>query len=65
LLPSIILRGQSLIKRHADDAALVAAHRADEMLAEGDLDGCGIWKRVVAAVNEPARTTPAEGERVN
>jgi len=54
-----------LVKRHGDDAAIVAARRADELLAEGDLDGCGIWKRIVAAVNELARTKLAEGERVN
>jgi hypothetical protein len=27
------------MKRHGDDATIVAAHRADELLAEGDLDG--------------------------
>lgn len=54
-----------LIKRHRDDAAIVAARRADELLAEGDLDGCAIWKRILAAVNELTRTKPVEGERVN
>ena len=33
-----------LVKRHGADAAMAAAERADEMLAEGNLDGCAIWK---------------------
>jgi hypothetical protein len=28
-----------LIKSHGEDAALVAAQRADELLAEGDVEG--------------------------
>jgi len=54
-----------LVKRHGAGATLVAARRAEELLAEGDLDGHAIWKRIVAAVNELTRTTPVEGERVN
>ena len=30
---------QLLAKRHADDAAIVAAQRADELAREGDFDG--------------------------
>jgi hypothetical protein len=60
-----ILRAANiLIKRHGADATLVAAHRADELLKAGDTDGCAIWKRILSAVAEPTRTTPAEGERV-
>ncbi|MGH6975238.1 MAG: hypothetical protein ACRED6_11475 [Stellaceae bacterium] len=28
-----------LIERHGTDAAIIAAQRADELLAKGDLDG--------------------------
>ena len=61
-----ILRAANLlVKRHGHDAAVIAALRADELLAAGDPQGCAIWKRILAAVTELARTTPAEGERVN
>ena len=61
-----ILRAANiLIKRHGADAALVAAQRADELLDDGDADGCAIWKRILAAIAELMRTTPTEGERVN
>jgi hypothetical protein len=61
-----ILRAANiLIKRHGADAAVVAAQRADELLEAGDIDGCAIWKRILSAVAELTRITPAEGERVN
>jgi hypothetical protein len=31
----------------------------------GDVEGCAVWKRILAAVTELVRMTPAEGERVN
>ncbi len=51
-----------LVKRHGADAAIVAAQRADERMAEGDLDGQMIWKRILAVVRELQRK-PAAGER--
>lgn len=54
-----------LVKRHGDDAAIVAAQRADELMAQGDLDGQRIWKRILGAVHELQRTKPAAGERRN
>ena len=48
------------IKRHGADAAIDAARRADELLAAGDLEGCALWKRILAAVLELTRTTPAQ-----
>jgi hypothetical protein len=54
-----------MLKLHDDDAGIVAAKRADELLASGDVEGCAIWKRILAAVTELSRTAPAEGERVN
>jgi len=44
-----------LVKRHGDDAAVVAAQRADERSVEGDLDGQHIWKRILAVVVELLR----------
>ena len=63
--PDIWRAANLLVKRHGADAALTAARRADELLAAGDDEGCAIWKRILEAVSELTRTTPAEGERVN
>ena len=55
----------SLIKRHGGpDAAIVAAQRADELLASGDRDGQAIWKRIVEAILELLRK-PQEDDPVN
>ena len=54
-----------VVKRHGEDSALVAAQRADEMLAEGDAVGQAIWKRVLCAVKELRRLRPNDDERVN
>ncbi len=54
-----------LVKRYGADAAIQAAQRADELLNRGDLDGGAIWRRILAAIEDLARTKPAEGERVN
>jgi hypothetical protein len=54
-----------LAKRHGPDAAIVAAQRADECLAAGDIDGQAIWKRIVAAVLELLRDKPRDGEAMN
>jgi len=32
--------------------------RADELLAQGDLDGTGTWRRLLDAVKELERTEP-------
>ncbi len=55
-----------LIKRHGGpDAAIVAAQRADECLASGDMDGQAVWKRIVEAILELLRREPEDGERIN
>ena len=54
-----------LIREHGEDAAIEAAMRADAMLEKGDLEGYGVWKRVLKAVEEFLRSEPVEGERVN
>ena len=47
-----------LVDLYGDDATIHAAMRADELLAQGDMDGAGIWRRVLAAVKELGRTVP-------
>ena len=55
----------SLIKRHGDDAVIHAAMRYDELLDQGDMDGCVVWKRVLAAVRELQAKEPGEGGAVH
>ena len=46
-----------LIHQHgADGAKLHAAQRADELLAEGDLDGDRTWRLIFKAIGELAST---------
>jgi len=63
--PDIWRAANLLLKRHGADAEIVAAMRADELLASGDVDGCLVWKRILTAIKELSRTAPADGERVN
>ena len=51
-----------LIRQHGAGAALVAAQRADAMLERGDMGGCGVWKRIVAAVEEIERKERRQDE---
>ena len=51
-----------LIPEHGAGAALEAAQRADAMLERGDMDGCAVWKRILAAVKEIERTELRENE---
>ncbi|WP_374632872.1 hypothetical protein [Ferrovibrio sp.] len=39
-----------LLKQYGEDAEIVAAQRADAMLATGDLDGLTVWKQVITAI---------------
>ena len=49
---------KALIDSYGDDATIHAAMRADELLAQGDIDGAGTWRRVLDAVKELERTEP-------
>jgi hypothetical protein len=53
---------EQMRKLHGADAAIHAAMRADKLMDQGDVEGFGIWKRVVAALNELDRQTPKDGE---
>ncbi len=44
-----------LVDRYGDEAPVQAAMRADALLAEGDIDGQAIWKRILNAVEELLR----------
>ncbi len=54
-----------LIERHGSDALLIAALRADTMLANGDVDGQIVWKRIVRAVEELGRRALEKGQHVH
>ena len=41
-----------LIKQHGEDAEIVAAQRADQMLERGDRDGRLVWLRIGWAIVE-------------
>ncbi len=56
---------QALIKQHGEDAPVHAAMRADAMLAAGDLDGYGVWKRILRAVEELLRNNVTARESVH
>jgi len=44
-----------LVDRHGDEAPIHAAMRADELLADGDVDGQRIWKRILSVIEELLR----------
>ena len=47
---------QATIEQYGDGAGLHAAQRADELMAEGDMDGRWTWHRIERAVDELGRT---------
>ena len=51
-----------LIREHGAGAALEAAQRARAMLERGDMGGCAVWKRILAAVEEIERTERREND---
>lgn len=62
--PDIWRAANLLLKRYAADAEIVAAARADELLAGGDLEGYAVRKMIHRTMVELTRE-PAEGERTN
>ena len=49
-----IYRTANLLIKHRGplEAEIEAAQRADELLAAGDMDGRGVWLKIVEAVKE-------------
>lgn len=55
----------TLVVEHGSNAVFVARLRADALLAQYDVDGHLLWKRIARAVKELQRDKPAAGEWVN
>jgi hypothetical protein len=49
---------QLMLKRYGDKALEESAARTDELVAAGDDNGAGVWRRITAAVTQLANTTP-------
>lgn len=47
-----------VIKSHADPV-MHAAARYDQLLDTGDIDGCAVWKRIMAAIKELLSREPS------
>ena len=47
-----------MLKRYGQKALEQSATRADELAADGDHDGADTWRRITAAVEQLANTTP-------
>ena len=43
---------QAVVESYDDGAALYAAQRADELLAEGDMEGRRVWHRIGEAITD-------------
>ncbi len=56
---------QATIEAHGEGAALHAAQRADELMANGNMDGRRVWQRIEAAIGELLRAGPGEGAGVH
>ena len=52
---------EQMRKLYGADAVIHAAMRADNLLDQGDVEGCAMWKRVVTAINELERSAPRDG----
>jgi len=44
-----------MVKRYGEDATIQAGKLADELLAEGDVDGAATWRAIIRAVEELQR----------
>ena len=40
-----------MIDQHGKDASIQSAMKADELLAEGDVDGVAVWHRIIVAIS--------------
>jgi hypothetical protein len=62
--PDIFRAAKLLIDQHGNDAAIRAAQRAGELLADGDMEGRAVWRRILEAIEELQRGRRA-GEQLN
>ena len=55
-----------LLKQYgADEGAMIAAHRADALLDQGDVDGFHVWLAIEKAVKNWRRDKPSASEPLN
>jgi len=55
----------ALVTEHGPDAGFAAALRTEALLAQYDVDGYLLWKRITKAVKELQRKVPLDGEWMN
>jgi hypothetical protein len=55
----------ALVVEHGSEARFVARLRADTLLAQYDVEGHLLWKRIASAVRELQREKPSRGEWIN
>ena len=53
--PDIFRAAKLVIDQHGKDAPLRAAERADELQEDGDIEGAGVWVRILKAIEERGR----------
>ena len=54
-----------LIEQHGEDAPILAAMRADELMEAGDMEGRAVWLRIVKAIEELLSEERPEGAEVH
>ena len=54
-----------LLAEYGDKAPVIAAQRAQALLARGDVDHHRVWRRVLKAIEELRRVERRRGEKVN
>ena len=47
----IWLSAKRLVDLYGEDATIHAAMRADELLAQGDMDGAAVWRQIITTIN--------------
>ena len=54
-----------LIQKHGEDAPILAAMRADELMETGYMDCRAVWLRIVKAIEELLSKERPEGEKLH
>jgi len=54
-----------LIKQHDEDAPILAAMRADQLMEAGDMEDRAVWLRIVKAIEELLSEERPEGVKVH
>jgi hypothetical protein len=56
---------QLVVKRHGDDAPIVAAQPVDGLAREGDREGVAVWRSILRVIEELQRVKSNVGKKVN